>query len=198
MIYWFTYTKINDTMVSGIAGSGCSMSVWIMLLSDLCHPLGWSRYQVRSSCVNTRELSSAPDLYSYHPNYLKPKRTCFSIHSSQSAGVVSHWAKLGHMPEPEPITVVYRVNYADCPDSSHMTSTEPGVSHTQIILTKSGDDFPPQSDGYAFSKKVDCSNINKVQKLYVCSTWQTKRLIPSYLVRITLNVTRLYDWWIFC
>ena len=103
MIYWLTYMKINDTVVSGIAGSGCSMSVWIMLLSDLCHPLCWSHYQVRSSCVNPREPSSAPDLHSYHPNYLKPKGTCFSIHSSQSAGVVSHWVKLGHMPEPEPI-----------------------------------------------------------------------------------------------
>lgn len=100
---------------------------------------------------------------------------------------------MGHIPEPEPITVVCRVNYPDCPDSSHMTSIEPGVSHTQIILTKSGDDFPPESDGYAFSKKVDCSNINKVQMLYVCSMWQTKRLIPSYLVRITLDVTKLYD-----
>ena len=27
MIYWLTYMKINDTVVSGIAGSGCSMSV---------------------------------------------------------------------------------------------------------------------------------------------------------------------------
>ena len=154
-------------------------------------------YQVRSSCVNTREVSSAPDLCSYRPNYLKPKITCFSIVSSQSSGVASHRAKLGHMPEPEPITIVYWVNCADCPDSSHMTSTEPGVSHTQIMLTKSGDDFPPQSDGYAFSKKVDCFNINKIQMLYVCSMWQTKRLIPSCLVRIILNVTKLCDWWIF-
>lgn len=73
------------------------------------------------------------------------------------------------MPEPGPVTVVYRVNRADRPDSSHVTSTDPGVSHTQIILTKGGDDFPPQRDGYAFSKKVGCFNINKIQMLYVCS-----------------------------
>ena len=55
---------------------------------------------------------------------------------------------------PAPVTVVWRMNHADWPDLSHMTSTEAGVSHTQAIVGKCGDDFPPQSDRDDFSKKV--------------------------------------------